>query len=92
VPLVANVTAEPVQDPAAIKELLVRQVTARVRWRESMAAMARLGVDEVVELGAGKVLTGLAKRGVPGARLVNVQEPDDVEAFAGRLANGGAAA
>jgi [acyl-carrier-protein] S-malonyltransferase len=92
VPLVANVTAEPVQDPAAIKELLVRQVTARVRWRESMAAMSRLGVDEVVELGAGKVLTGLVKRGVPGARLVNVQEPDEVEAFAGRLANGGAAA
>jgi [acyl-carrier-protein] S-malonyltransferase len=92
VPLVANVTAEPVQDPAAIKELLVRQVTARVRWRESMAAMARLGVDEVVELGAGKVLTGLAKRGVPGARLVNVQEPDDVEAFAARLASAEAAA
>ncbi|HEX6014161.1 MAG TPA: ACP S-malonyltransferase [Geminicoccaceae bacterium] len=92
VPLVANVTAEPVQDPAAIKELLVRQVTARVRWRESMAAMARLGVDEVVELGAGKVLTGLAKRGVPGAQLVNVQEPEDVEAFAARLASGEAAA
>jgi [acyl-carrier-protein] S-malonyltransferase len=92
VPLVANVTAEPVQDPAVVKDLLVRQVTARVRWRESMAAMARLGVDEVVELGAGKVLTGLAKRGVPGARLVNVQEPGDVETFAARLADGGAAA
>jgi [acyl-carrier-protein] S-malonyltransferase len=92
VPLVANVTAEPVQDPAAIKELLVRQVTARVRWRESMAAMARLGVDEVVELGVGKVLTGLAKRGVPGAALVNVQEPEDVEAFVARLADGGAVA
>jgi [acyl-carrier-protein] S-malonyltransferase len=92
VPLVANVTAEPVQDPAVVKDLLVRQVTARVRWRESMAAMARLGVDEVLELGAGKVLTGLAKRGVPGARLVNVQEPGDVEAFAARLAEGEAAA
>ena len=43
VPVIANVTAEPVQDPAAIRELLVRQVTARVRWRESMATMARLG-------------------------------------------------
>jgi [acyl-carrier-protein] S-malonyltransferase len=89
VPVIANVTAEPEQDPAAIKDLLVRQVTARVRWRESMATMARVGVTEVVELGAGKVLTGLAKRGVPGAVLLNIQEPADVEAVAARLAGEG---
>jgi [acyl-carrier-protein] S-malonyltransferase len=85
VPLIANVTAEPVATPAVIQDLLVRQVTARVRWRESMAAMARLGVDRVVELGAGKVLTGLARRGVPGADLINIQEPVDVETVAVRL-------
>ncbi|MEK0082434.1 ACP S-malonyltransferase [Benzoatithermus flavus] len=89
VPVIANVTAEPVQDPATIKALLVRQVTARVRWRESMATMAGLGVDEILELGAGKVLTGLAKRGVPGALLLNIQEPADVEAAAARLAGEG---
>jgi [acyl-carrier-protein] S-malonyltransferase len=86
VPVIANVTADLVQDPQAIRALLVRQVTARVRWRESMAAMARLGVGEVLELGAGKVLAGLAKRGVPGAQLVNVAEPADVAAAAARLA------
>lgn len=85
VPLIANVTAEPVRDPAVIRGLLVQQVTARVRWREIMATMARHGVDTVIELGAGKVLTGLAKRGVPGASLVNIQEPTDVEAMTLRL-------
>ncbi len=85
VPLIANVTAEPVRDPATIRALLVRQVTARVRWREIMAAMSRLGVATVIELGAGKVLTGLAKRGVPGAVLVNIQDPADIEAMSLRL-------
>lgn len=85
VPVIANVTAAPEQDPERIKDLLVRQVTARVRWRESMAAMAGLGITEVVELGAGKVLTGLAKRGVPGASLTTVLEPAEVEALAARL-------
>ncbi len=90
VPVIANVTAAPVTAPEVIKELLVRQVTARVRWRESMATMAQLGVDRVLELGAGKVLSGLAKRGVPGAVLFNVQEPADVEAVAAKLAGEGA--
>ena len=90
VPVIANVTAEPVQDPAAIRELLVRQVTSRVRWRETMATMARLGVGAVIEFGAGKVLTGLARRGVPGATLSNVQDPADVEALAAQLAGSAA--
>lgn len=85
VPLIANVTAEPVRDPEAIRGLLQRQVTGRVRWRESMAAMRRLGVDRMIELGAGKVLTGLARRDLEGATLVNVQEPRDVEALAASL-------
>lgn len=85
VPLIANVTAEPVQDPGAIRGLLERQVTGRVRWRESMAAMRRLGVDRMIELGAGKVLTGLARRDLEGATFANVQEPKDVEALAASL-------
>ena len=88
VPVIANVLAEPVDEPDLIKDLLVRQVTARVRWRESMAAMSRLGVTELIELGAGKVLTGLARRGVPGAALLNIAEPADVETAARKLGGG----
>ena len=89
VPVIANVTAEPVSDPATIRELLVRQVTARVRWREGMRTMRRLGVDRMIELGAGKVLTGLARRDLEGAALANVQEPRDVEALAATLGAAG---
>lgn len=62
VPLIANVTAVPVLDPAMIRDLLVRQVTATVRWRESVLFMGTSGVNEALELGAGKVLTGLVRR------------------------------
>jgi [acyl-carrier-protein] S-malonyltransferase len=86
VPIIANVTASPIEDPRALPSLLTRQVTARVRWRETMQSMAALGATTIVELGAGKVLTGLARRGVPGAALFNVQEPADVEALAAALA------
>jgi [acyl-carrier-protein] S-malonyltransferase len=92
VPVIANVTAEATQDPTAIRELLARQVTARVRWRESMASMRALGVDAVVEFGAGKVLTGLARRSLPGATLHNIQDPADVAAFVQALGPLGAAA
>jgi [acyl-carrier-protein] S-malonyltransferase len=92
VQVIANVTAEATQDPAAIRELLARQVTARVRWRESMASMRDLGVDAVVEFGAGKVLTGLARRSLPGSTLHNIQEPADVAAFVQALGPLGAAA
>ena len=85
VPVIANVTAEPVRDARTIRELLALQVTARVRWRESMASMRAMGVDTVVEFGAGKVLTGLARRGLPGATLVNLQQPADIETFARSL-------
>ena len=62
VPVVANVTAAPVKDPETIRRLLVEQVTGLVRWRESVLAMKEAGVDTIVELGAGKVLSGLVKR------------------------------
>jgi [acyl-carrier-protein] S-malonyltransferase len=62
VPLVSNVRAAAVTDPAEIRELLVEQVTGTVRWRESVAWMAAEGVDEVWEIGAGKALSGMARR------------------------------
>ena len=79
--LVANVSAEPASDPDEIRELLVAQVTGRVRWRECVLAMRDAGVDTVVELGAGKVLTGLARRIDPDLRALSVEHPDDFEAL-----------
>ena len=81
VPLVANVTAEPTSDPARIRELLVAQVTATVRWRESVLAMRAAGVDGLVEAGAGKVLAGLAKRIDRELTAVSLQTPADIETF-----------
>ncbi len=89
VPLVANVTAGPVRETARIRELLCRQVTARVRWRETMAFARAAGVDRLVEFGAGRVLTGLARRALRGADLFNVREPAEAEAVAAALADGG---
>lgn len=62
VPLVANVTAGPVTDPDEIRRLLVRQVTGRVRWRESVEWMAGAGVTRIIEVGAGKALSGMIRR------------------------------
>ena len=85
-PLVANVTARPVSDPQAIGALLVEQVTGRVRWRESIAWMAAEGgVTRFVELGAGKVLTGIAKRIAPEAEALALGAPTDLETFAQSL-------
>jgi [acyl-carrier-protein] S-malonyltransferase len=80
-PLIANVVADKVTDPAAIRELLVRQVTGTVRWREGVLAMKAAGVDTLVELGAGKVLSGLAKRIDKEMAGTNVGSPADIEAF-----------
>jgi len=81
VPLVANVSAAPVVAPAEIRELLVKQVTGTVRWRECVATMAAEGCDRFVEIGAGKVLTGLMKRNAPDATASAINNPADVEAF-----------
>jgi [acyl-carrier-protein] S-malonyltransferase len=81
VPVVANVTARPVSDPVEIRDLLVQQVTATVRWRESVATMKAEGVDTVVELGAGKVLAGLVKRIDPELAASSVGTPAEIEAF-----------
>lgn len=81
VPVVANVTAAPVVAPAEIRDLLVKQVTGTVRWRECVAAMAAEGCDRFVEIGAGKVLTGLMKRNAPNATASAINNPADVETF-----------
>lgn len=80
VPLVANVLASDVTDPAKIKALLVQQVTGSVRWRESVAWMADQGVTEFWELGAGKALTGMIRRIAKEAGTKPIGTPDDVAA------------
>lgn len=81
VPLIANVSAAPVRDTEEIKRLLVAQVTGLVRWRECVLTMKREGVDTLVELGAGRVLCGLAKRIDRELAASAVGTPAEVEAF-----------
>ncbi|WP_460020512.1 ACP S-malonyltransferase [Magnetospira thiophila] len=81
VPLVANVTAARVTDPEEIRRLLVEQVTGAVRWRESVLTMKAEGVTELVELGSGKVLGGLAKRIDKALSGQSVGTPTDIETF-----------
>lgn len=80
VPVVANVTAGPVSDPDTIRKLLVEQVTGTVRWRESVAYMAAHGVTRFLEIGSGKVLTGLVKRIAEGAVGITIGGPGDITA------------
>ncbi len=79
--LVANVTARPVEKPDAIRALLVEQVTAMVRWRECVEFMRDADTDTIVEIGAGKVLTGLARRIDRDLQALSVSTPDDIEAL-----------
>jgi [acyl-carrier-protein] S-malonyltransferase len=81
VPVVANVLAQPITDPAEIVRRLVEQVTGTVRWRESVAFMAGAGVTTFYEVGAGKVLTGLVRRIAESATAAAIGTPDDVAAF-----------
>lgn len=81
VPLVANVTAAETVEPDTIRRLLVEQVTARVRWRESVLGFRALGVETTVEAGGAKVLTGMVKRIDKDLQTVTLDTPADVEAF-----------
>ncbi|MFZ4540224.1 MAG: ACP S-malonyltransferase [Rickettsiales bacterium] len=81
VPLVANVTAEMVEDAAAIKGLLVQQVTGMVRWVDSIERMKQAGVTRLIEIGHGNVLAGLIKRIAPEIAVVNIGTPEDLDAF-----------
>ncbi len=86
VPLVANVRAEAVSDPDTIRALLIEQVTGTVRWRESVAWMAGQGVTELCEIGAGKALSGMARRVDRSLSAVAVNGPDDVKKLAEAVA------
>ncbi|MBV9222334.1 MAG: ACP S-malonyltransferase [Methylobacteriaceae bacterium] len=81
VPLVANVTAQAVCDPGEIRRCLIEQVTGTVRWRESIAYMAGHGVARFIEVGSGKVLSGLVKRIVEGVTAVAAGTPDEIAAL-----------
>ena len=89
VPVVANVLAEPITDPEEIRTRLVEQVTGMVRWRETMTYLASNGVNTVYEVGAGRVLTGMARR-LEGIEAKSVGTPDEVEAAAAALQGGNA--
>ena len=79
VPVIANVRAAPVSDPEEIAKLLVEQVTGRVRWRETIGWFAENGVETLYEIGAGKVLSGLARRIDRSLNAVAVGGPDDID-------------
>ena len=86
VPVVANVLATPITDPTDIKRRLVEQVTGRVRWTECVGWLVTDGgVTQLVELGAGKVLSGLAKRIAPDVPAVSIGTPADVDGFVASL-------
>ena len=86
VPLVANVLARPISDPAEIRKRLVEQVTGMVRWTECVGWLTgEGGVTELVELGAGKVLSGLARRINPEATAVSIGTPADIDAYVAAL-------
>jgi [acyl-carrier-protein] S-malonyltransferase len=80
-PVMSNVTAMPVKEVSLIRSLLIDQITARVRWREIGMNLGSLGVSNVVEIGAGKVLTGLIKRIDPGLNATAINTPEDMDAF-----------
>lgn len=85
VPVVANVTARPHEEPDTIRRRLVEQITGTVRWQESVAWMSEAGVTRFIEIGAGKVLSGLVKRISPDAETASVGTPDEVAAVAPTL-------
>jgi [acyl-carrier-protein] S-malonyltransferase len=81
VPLIANVTADVITNPDFIRNLLVEQVTGMVRWRESIIALKNQGVTDIIEIGAGKVLSGLVKRIEKDIATTSVQNAEDVGEF-----------
>lgn len=85
VPLVCNVLARPITAPTEIRQHLVEQVTGTVRWRESVAWLAENGVDTIVEIGAGKVLSGMARRIAKELDAVAVNAPGDIDALMERI-------
>ncbi|MEE3000461.1 MAG: ACP S-malonyltransferase [Pseudomonadota bacterium] len=85
VPVVSNVIAKGEISPIEIRKLLIEQVTSRVRWRESVLFMKKNGVDTLIEVGAGKVLSGLTRRIDRDLKSVSIQQPDEIDSFLGSL-------
>ncbi len=83
VPVVTNVTANLVTDPNEIRDLLVKQITGSVRWRETMLFMQSNNVEEVVEIGSGKVLSGLVGRTCTNVKSLSIQNSEDLKSFIG---------
>jgi [acyl-carrier-protein] S-malonyltransferase len=81
IPLISNVTATPIETEEQIPERLITQVTGRVRWVESMTYLTQNGVTEMVEIGAGKVLSGLMRRINKDVTVINIETPEDIEAY-----------
>jgi [acyl-carrier-protein] S-malonyltransferase len=81
VPVISNVGIKPESDPTIIRRLLVEQVTGRVRWRETIESLRALGITSIAEIGAGKVLTTMAKRIDKDLPAVSIESPQDIEAF-----------
>jgi len=81
VPVVANVTAQIVSNPDEIRDLLAKQITGSVRWRETMLFMASQGVEEIIEIGSGKVLAGLVGRTCPNLKSRSIQNLEDLKNF-----------
>ena len=79
--LVNNVTARPESDPDVIKKLLINQIYSTVRWRESLINMSNEGVENFIELGPGKVLTGMVKRTIKGANCFSINSIVDIKNF-----------
>ena len=78
IPIISNITALPEINPQNLKKNLIDQVTGTVRWRETMNLANKLGVEKIIELGSGKVLTGIAKRMVKNVVTLNIEKPDDL--------------
>ena len=77
-PIICNVSSIPETSTQIIKHNLILQITHRVRWRETMETLSRLGISQIVEMGTGKVLTGLAKRGAPELNSLNLETSEDI--------------
>jgi [acyl-carrier-protein] S-malonyltransferase len=81
VPIVSNTTAEAENDPDKLKKNLIDQVTGTVRWRETMHFAKSLNTNRIIELGSGKILTGIAKRMLENVTAFNIEKPSDFDQF-----------
>jgi [acyl-carrier-protein] S-malonyltransferase len=86
VPVVTNVEAAPNQDPARVRDLLVRQVTAAVRWEESVQRLLAMGTASALEVGAGQVLAGLVRRIAPALEVHPAGDPESIAKLSERQA------